>query len=253
MGLVKSDMKISVVTVVFNGRDHIEATIKSVREQDYDNIEYIVVDGGSTDGTLDIVQESDCVDAWVSAPDKGIYDAMNKALDLVHGKYVIYMNAGDLFFSKDVVSRAVEQINPTDEVVYGDYYTLGSRRNDGHHSALPLVSLKYGMITSHQSMFFCSRLMKKMPYSLRYGTAGDYALIYKQFRQGVSFKKLDSITVSYYQAGGVSDVKRISSIMNARRARRDLNGEDLKSFLTYLYSLGRAYLTILYCRLFETT
>ncbi len=87
---------ITVITVVYNGAEHLEQTIKSVIEQSYPNIEYIVIDGGSTDGTLDIVKRyEEFIDYWVSEPDEGIYDAMNKGLKLATGDYIMFLNADD--------------------------------------------------------------------------------------------------------------------------------------------------------------
>ena len=90
--------KISVVTVVFNDHLHIEQTLCSVLSQTYDNIEYIVIDGGSTDGTVQIIKKyANKLAYWVSEPDKGVYDAMNKAISHVTGTYVSFMNSGDSF------------------------------------------------------------------------------------------------------------------------------------------------------------
>jgi len=96
---------ISVVTVVYNGEKHLEQTIKSVLDQGYDNIEYIIIDGGSTDGTLEIIKKyEDAIDYWVSESDGGIYDAMNKAISLATGEWINFMNSGDDFFS-DIYSK----------------------------------------------------------------------------------------------------------------------------------------------------
>ena len=99
-GLFKSALPskplITVITVVFNGEETLEETIASVINQSYDNVEYIIIDGESTDKTLDIIQKYDgVIDYWVSEKDKGIYDAMNKGLSLFLGDYVIHINAGD--------------------------------------------------------------------------------------------------------------------------------------------------------------
>jgi glycosyltransferase involved in cell wall biosynthesis len=97
---------VTVITVVFNGAGEIEETIRSVIQQTYDNVEYIVIDGGSTDGTLEIIGKyGDAIDHWVSEPDRGIYDAMNKGIRLAQGEWLNFMNAGDLFSAKDVVAR----------------------------------------------------------------------------------------------------------------------------------------------------
>ncbi|MCI5136399.1 MAG: glycosyltransferase [Candidatus Electrothrix sp. AW2] len=94
---------ITVITVVFNGVQRLEETILSVIGQTYDNVEYIIIDGGSTDGTLDIIRKYEhAIDYWVSEKDRGIYDAMNKGIDLTTGEWMNFMNAGDSFFSKNI-------------------------------------------------------------------------------------------------------------------------------------------------------
>lgn len=98
---------ISVITVVYNGEQYLEQTIQSVINQAYDNVEYIIVDGGSTDSTLEIVQKyHDVIDYWVSAPDKGIYDAMNKGTTLASGRYTLHINADDLLFQPNSLDLA---------------------------------------------------------------------------------------------------------------------------------------------------
>ena len=95
---------ISIITVVFNCEKYLEETIKSVINQTYDNIEYIIIDGGSSDGTLDIIKKyEDKITYWVSEKDGGIYDAMNKGIELSHGEWINFMNGGDIFFNKTVI------------------------------------------------------------------------------------------------------------------------------------------------------
>jgi len=104
---------VSILTVVFNGEQYLEQTIQSVLKQDYDNIEFIVIDGGSTDGTLNILRKyENVIDYWISEPDKGISDAFNKAVLLSSGDYLNFQGAGDLLVAGDVVSRMLEGINP---------------------------------------------------------------------------------------------------------------------------------------------
>lgn len=104
---------VSILTVVFNGAQYLEQTIRSVLTQDYDNIEFIVIDGGSTDGTQEVIRNyAHAIDYWVSEPDHGISDAFNKAVLLSSGDYLNFQGAGDLLVAKDVVSRMMEGIDP---------------------------------------------------------------------------------------------------------------------------------------------
>ena len=102
---------VSIVTVVFNGEKYLEQTIQSVINQTYDNVEYIIIDGGSTDGTVDIIKNyEDRIDYWISEKDKGIYDAMNKGINLASGEWINFMNAGDIFYDEKVLNTIY--INP---------------------------------------------------------------------------------------------------------------------------------------------
>ena len=130
-------MKISVVTVCYNAADCIEHTMLSVLNQSYPDIEYIVIDGGSTDGTVDIIKKyADRLAYWVSEPDKGIYDAMNKGIAAASGSYINFMNAGDTFASDSVLAEIVPQINPNSQIVYGDV-VLKYRGTQFHREPLP--------------------------------------------------------------------------------------------------------------------
>lgn len=114
---------LSVVTVVFNGRESIAATMDSVLAQNYPNIEYLVIDGGSTDGTMDIINEyRDKIDVFVSEKDEGVYDAMNKAIGLASGEFILFMNCGDVFVGNDVISSAMRFVEPEgDQIVFGSW------------------------------------------------------------------------------------------------------------------------------------
>lgn len=111
---------ISVITINYNNSTGLRKTIQSVIAQTYNNIEYIVIDGGSTDGSKSVIEEYEKdIDFWVSEPDGGIYPAMNKGTSHAHGDYCIYMNSGDIFYSKDVLQKVVDS-NPKEDIVCGD-------------------------------------------------------------------------------------------------------------------------------------
>ncbi|RJL51964.1 glycosyltransferase family 2 protein [Pectobacterium carotovorum] len=211
--------KVSIVTVVYNNSQELQKTIDSVAGQSYENKEYIIIDGGSNDNTVNVILHNELtVNYWVSEPDRGIYDAMNKGCNAATGDYIIFMNSGDAFFSDDAISKVFSGNKSNADIIYADHWVLGSKRNDGLHKAKPLKSLKYGMICSHQSMFFRRSTLIKYPFSLEYGTAGDYECICRMYKSGVTFYRVENVIVSYYQAGGVSDKKRIQSLCNSYRA-----------------------------------
>jgi glycosyltransferase involved in cell wall biosynthesis len=134
-------MKISIVTVVWNAVEGIARTIDSVSQQDYDNIEYIVIDGLSTDGTLDVIEQKKAnIDHFLSEPDEGLYDAMNKGKSMATGDYVLFMNAGDVFLNINAISTMVSFMGDSPKLYYGNTIVFfGQRRSRAphiHHQAL---------------------------------------------------------------------------------------------------------------------
>ena len=122
---------ISVVTVSYNAVSVIEQTIFSVINQTYPNVEYIIIDGGSTDGTVDIIKKyADKITYWVSEPDKGIYDAMNKGIELATGEWINFMNAGDSFYSFSILELIFGQTIFSNDIIYGDTLFLAPRSEE---------------------------------------------------------------------------------------------------------------------------
>ncbi len=120
---------LTVVTVVYNGEKYLEETILSVINQTYENIEYILIDGGSTDGTVDIIRKyEDSIDLWISEKDQGIYDAMNKASDLANGKWINYMNCGDTFCNNEVIANIEFNKFNKNSIIYGNAKVFNGER-----------------------------------------------------------------------------------------------------------------------------
>lgn len=205
-GLYKSNSTekplITVITVVYNGVEFLEDTIKSVIEQTYDNVEYIIVDGGSTDGTLEVIRKYEgAIDYWVSEPDKGIYDAMNKGIDLASGDWVNFMNCGDHFYSNNTLVKI-------------PYFSIGSCglifgnkcQNGVVIKARPVSDLKVGEIHAcHQSMFFSIKVIKRsgIKYDLSYKIYADYDFVARLYKHESDFLFTEEV-VSVFQGGGVS-------------------------------------------------
>ncbi|GHZ48428.1 Putative glycosyltransferase EpsE [Vibrio cholerae] len=201
---------ITVVTVVYNGEAFLEDTILSVINQTYDNVEYIIIDGGSTDGTLDIVRKYEhAIDYWVSESDKGIYDAMNKGIFLSTGKWINFMNAGDSFSTPDIMYNV--SCHTDVDVIYGDALVLYEQRPPIVRLAGLVCRLKRGSQFFHQSAFTDTYLLKKLGFDERYKFAADFDFFFKAHLLGASFKKIDCV-VCNYAAGGISDVKRVQVI-----------------------------------------
>lgn len=195
---------ITVITVVLNDAANLEGTIKSVIGQTYENIEYIVIDGDSTDNTIEVIAKfQDQIDYWVSEPDNGLFFAMNHALQIATGKWVNFMNSGDNFFNKSVIETVFSEKHE-DGVIFGDV----SFNYDGKHAvyvgAKPLRYFWKGMQFVHQASFVCTDLMLKYPFDTKYRLIADYNSLYAIYLNGAIFQHVD-LAVCSFRAGGLSD------------------------------------------------
>lgn len=206
-------MKISVVTVCFNAVDVIEETMLSVLNQTYPNVEYIVIDGGSTDGTVNIIKKyADRLAFWISEPDKGIFDAMNKGVLHATGEYINYMNAGDRFFDQNVISEIIEKL-PTailPDVIYGDWL---AKYTDGYEKCHAKVeNLNFKMALCHQAIFLKNSIMRERPFDLTFKFAADFNLFHKLFIENFSFHNIGKYIAIYDHSGLSSSRNSISPI-----------------------------------------
>jgi len=176
-------MKISIITVCYNSESTIEDTIKSVLSQDYDDIEYIIIDGGSKDGTIGIVDKyADRIAKIVSEPDKGIYDAMNKGIGLATGELIGILNSDDLFASRDTISRVFEKIKSSrhDSIYFGDIAIVDREQieNVKRYYAVDqftTLKLKLGIMPPHPATFVFKAIYEKIGvYKIDYKIAADF-------------------------------------------------------------------------------
>lgn len=185
--------KITVITVVYNGVKLIEKTILSVLNQNYKHLEYIIIDGGSTDGTLDIIKKyDDKINYYVSEKDKGIFDAMNKGIEVSTGNGLIFLNAGD-YFVGNVLS---------DSVNIPCFLPVKTIKNDNLIN-IKLKSEKLGLPMCHQGIIFEN---KKIKYNLKYKIAADYDYF---LRHGYTKTNIPFINTSgyvFYDNNGYSKV-----------------------------------------------
>lgn len=209
--------KISVVTVCFNAEKEIENTILSVVDQTYDDIEYLVIDGGSSDGTVDIIKKyvdggSEAmrhrhhITYWVSEPDKGIYDAMNKGIIKATGDYINFMNAGDSFYNDDVIEKVVNKIEQDTIIVYGQLIKKYNRFEFiACPQAIDLDMMKNSARLPHQSMFACAPYIKDHKFSLSYKSASDFKFYYEaHFQDKCKFQYIPFIIANYDSEKGMS-------------------------------------------------
>jgi putative colanic acid biosynthesis glycosyltransferase len=243
--LVADRPTVTVVTVVFNAEQYLEDTILSVSEQSYSDIKYLVIDGESTDNTLEIIKKyENLIDVWVSEKDRGIYDAMNKAAIMTGSGYLCFMNAGDVFYSPETVEKVISNIGESRPgVIYGDSQVCYA---DGFNRILLSASLDHlwrGMCFSHQSMFVDSELMKKNLFNIDNEISADYEFICRLFSSQTQFMQIGEI-VATTSAGGVSDTKRLSSIKSTWRVSRFV-WPGLKTDVYFVIMLSDALLRML--------
>lgn len=163
-------MKITIITVCYNAVNVLEKTICSVLNQSYKNIEYIIIDGKSTDGTLNIIKKYDTyITRWTSEPDKGIFDAMNKGVSYSHGNWVLFLNSGDYLCDEFVISRCFENCQYNDcSVIYGDVYQdyISKKR---YYKECPFYLSKKkirGMGICHQALFVRGDIIRNLRFDL---------------------------------------------------------------------------------------
>ena len=201
-------MKITIITVVRNDVGHLESTMQSVLQQTLSEIEYLVIDGDSSDGTVELIKKySDKLTRWISEPDKGVYDAMNKGLALSTGDFVYFLNSGDtLLSSTTLADMHLEQVEDKNTIVYGNVL---AKYWDGEYVEKPMpffdTCMKFkGIGINHQTMFFPGDVIRHFKYDLRFRIAADYDMAYRMWKQGIKFLYRD-VTVARYEWGnGIS-------------------------------------------------
>ena len=203
-------MKVSIITVCFNSASTIRDTIESVIRQTYPDIEYLIVDGGSKDGTKDVIQSySSDAFRFVSEPDKGIYDAMNKGVAASAGDIVTFLNSDDVFADTRVVEDAVTLFERNDHlgVTFGDVQFFSSGKLVRHYSskAFKPWKLRFGWMPPHPGSFARADLFKKFGlFKTDYRIAADYEMFVRWLLLGrVKYERLDSVLVNM-AVGGVS-------------------------------------------------
>ncbi|MCE3037019.1 glycosyltransferase [Helicobacter sp. faydin-H20] len=263
-------MTFSIVTVVFNDIIHIEKTMESVINQTYKNVEYIIIDGGSTDGTKEKIREivlkhaeiiqEDKEDSkyflyaqakkyqnfyfkFLSQKDKGIFDAMNKGVILSQNDYINFVNCGDFLHNQNVLAN-IAALNFSADVFYGD---LEICYLDHNHKFIKKTSRNLDDLYclfrdfGHPNCFIKSQVHKKYLYDTNYKLASDYDLIYKLYRNHCKFYFSD-IVISTFNSGGASDQNGFKSLREALKIALFYNTNfivKIKIIFYYFFSLSK--------------
>lgn len=194
----------TIVTVTFNAASCIERTIQSVIEQDYENYEYIIVDGGSTDNTKEIVsQYKTYISHFVSEKDRGIYDGMNKGINLSKGDYLLFLNADDTFVCSSVLKQVADKIDMNADVVYGNWQ-LTTEYGTYHCVPKDIKFLNEKWVLSHQALFCRVSLLKKRPFDISYRFCGDYEQISYYYLSGKKFQYVNIEIANMPITGGAT-------------------------------------------------
>lgn len=211
-------MRISIITINFNNKDGLNKTIESVVNQNYNNIQYIVIDGGSTDGSVDVIKEyADEIDYWVSEPDNGIYNAMNKGIDVANGKYCLFLNSGDCLHSNTTIANVVET-NFSDDIIMGLVKYVPSGRIGYTDIKAPITLLDFyeGSPVPHPAAFIRRELLLEHCYDESFKIVSDW----KFFLQCViidqcSYRILDFVITDFLE-GGICSNRSVAEMERQR-------------------------------------
>ncbi|MGL4412559.1 MAG: glycosyltransferase family 2 protein [Bacteroidales bacterium] len=226
--------RFSIITVTYNAGQLLERTIESVLAQTSFNYEYIILDGQSKDNTLEIIKKYEHhINKWISEPDNGIYDAMNKAIDIARGEYILFLNAGDTFHSESVLRTLEISTESRPDVIYGETAIVDSENN---HVAMRRLkapqtltwrSFINGMLVCHQSFLIKREIATH--YDLDYKLSADFDWCIRGLKSAKSITN-SNITISNFMQGGVSTSRRKLSL----KERFDIMTKHYGAIPTYL-------------------
>ena len=202
--------KFSIITVTYNAGKVLEDTIQSVVFQTYRNVEYIIVDGGSTDNTLDVVHKyQERISKVISEPDKGLYDAMNKGIRMATGDYLCFLNAGDELHENETLQKIVYTLKGKElpDVIYGETAIVDEEGHFLHMRRLSTPehlhwkSFKEGMLVCHQAFFSRRELALANPYDLRYRFSADFDWCIRIMKQSKNLHNTHLTLIDYLNEG----------------------------------------------------
>lgn len=213
-------MKYSIITINYNNCVGLRKTIESVISQSYKDYEFIIIDGGSTDGSRDIIEQySHSIDYWVSEPDKGVYNAMNKGIRQAKGDYLNFMNSGDTFYDSDVLA-SIDKVLDDYDIIVGKEFHQDPQTGESATTFLPTRISMVTFIVSylpHQSGFIKRSLFEDSLYDENLHIVGDWKFYMQQIVCNERTVKLTDIVVSRREQGGISNAN--SSLNSEERLK----------------------------------
>ena len=250
-------IRITYITITYQAEKVLKRTLDSVLEQDYPDITHLIIDGASTDGTIDIVNDyikrSNAADCGhkvllMSEPDNGIYDAMNKGLRSLDGDYVCFLNAGDFLPAPDIVSRIVSLGDGSPAVLYGDTDIVDSEGHYLHHRRLAppenltWKSFRQGMLVCHQAFYARADFAIATPYNQKYRYSADVdwciRIMKAAAKENVPLLNLHMVVVNYTQEGQTT-IHHRESLLERYKVMESHYGR-LQTFFMHCWFVVRA-------------
>lgn len=231
---------VTVITVTYNCERTLAATLDSVRAVKLPSVEYVVVDGASTDGTLDLLHANqDIIDVLLSEPDAGIYDAMNKAARLANGKYVIFLNGDDQFIPRGFTSALLQLSDAADSIVSCSCYVNSAAAPT---EVLRASTVRLARINSipHPSTFTPAEIQRELGFDCTFQIAADYDFFVRAIKAGVRIRTLDIAVAVHYRGGASGDAARSSHEVDIIQHRHfNRRARYLARLRGVLHRLGR--------------
>ena len=238
---------VSIVTVVYNNSKHIREAVESVLSQDYSRIEYIVIDGGSTDGTIDIIEEYiNNISVFLSEPDNGVYDALNKGIATANGVYLGILHSDDIFCDDKVVSDAIQTLQDTgSDLCFSDLVIVdkGKVLRYVKPNFFRRWMLRMGLHPPHPTIFLKRSLFNEFGlFSTNYQIAGDFEFMIRVlYGRKINWSYMNRISVKM-RSGGKSNSGLSNKILCAKEIHESLNMNNI--FTLYFFQVGRYLIRI---------
>ena len=229
----------SIITITKDNLSGLEKTAHSIQllqSDEWKDFEWVVIDGASSDGTIEFLKQSNA--NWVSEPDNGLYDAMNKGIERSNGIYIIFMNAGDIFSQDDILETIQNEIDePLPDLLYGDALEEGHSTNQYYKTARHHRLIHKGLFTHHQAIFYRKDKIQDLRYDLKYSYASDYDFT-ARFLKTNPYAHYFDIPICIFEQGGISQKNAAKSRKEEFQIRKSLNVSLYKNILITARQVG---------------